>query len=466
MMDQSGTVLAQNGLATNKVQMGVTTAIAGEGGTPVGSAMIPGFFQQLRDQGLALNWGTYYGCAQARTEVIGECDAMPTSSQLEQMQAHVAEAMHAGAFGVASALIYPPDSFQTTSELAALAKVAAHHGGLYATHVRDEGAKLLEAIDEAIEIGQRASAAVEIFHLKAAEASSWGTLMPKACALIDEARARGVDIAANLYPYRAGGTGLAVTVPNWVFAEGFAAGLERLREPRVRETLKRQVLAGSLPGWSNLVHAAGGWENVVLANACSDSYERFETRSIASIAEELRLDSADVAWDILVAAGADRRPMALFFLMSEADIETALAAPWTSIGSDGAAVAREGEVDALGLPHPRSYGTFPRILAQYVRRRGLLSLPEAIRKMTSWPATRMQLHDRGVIRHGGRADVTVFDLDRIDDRATFEAPTLPPAGITHVLVNGVPVVRDGNHTGARPGHVLLGPGAASVERAC
>jgi N-acyl-D-amino-acid deacylase len=458
MMDQSGSALLENGLAHNKLHMGVTTAIGGEGGTPVGSAGIPGYLQRLQEQGLSINWGTYYGAAQARQEVLGDGDVKPDARQLQKMREHVAAAMEAGAFGIAVALIYPPASFQTTDELVALAEIAAVRGGIYATHLRDESSGLLGALAEAVEIGARAGLPVEVFHFKAACAAGWGQLMPEACAAIERARAGGVDIAANLYPYTAGGTGLSITVPSWIFAAGTADGLRQLREPKIRDVLKQQLAAGSMPGWSNLVAEAGGWDNVVLANACCEEFERFHFQSIAAIARELSCDPADVAWDIVVAAGPERRPMALFFLMSEGDIETALRMPWTSIGSDGAVALAEGGADALGLPHPRSYGTFPRVIAEYVRRRGVLTLPDAIRKMTSWPAARMGLSDRGVIREGSRADLTVFDFGSLDDRASWSEPTARPLGIRHVLVNGVPVVANGRHTGARPGQVLRGRG--------
>jgi N-acyl-D-amino-acid deacylase len=455
MMDQSSQVLLENGAAENKLRMGLTTVITGEGGTPVSASEIPAYFMRLERQGIAVNFGIYYGAAQARVDAMGDADGRPTPEQMARMKADVARAMDAGVFGISSALIYPPHSFQTTADLIELAKVAAKCNGFYATHMRDEGEHLIAAIREAIEIGEKGGVKVEIFHLKAAYAPGWGRLMTQAIGEIETARARGVDVAADLYPYPAGGTGLSITVPNWVFAEGEERGYQRLKDPAVRERLKREVAGGSLPGWSNLVQAAGGWDRVTLANPFNPKYDAYRSQSIAEIARSLGRDPADVAWDIVLEA-LPERAMALFFMMDEADIEAALRQPWTSIGSDAAAAEKFGEVDALGLPHPRAYGTFPRVIAEYVKKRKVLTLEQAVRKMTSWPAMRMGLDDRGVIREGLRADLTVFDYDRITDKATWEQPTAAPVGIDYVVVNGEITIADGAYTGAKAGRVLRG----------
>jgi len=280
--------------------------------------------------------------------------------------------------------------------------------------------------------------------------------MPQAVATINAARARGVDVAADLYPYTAGGTGLEIIAPSWVWADGLQKGIERLRDPKVRERMKKEVAAGSMPGWSNLVHASGGFANVRLANGFSKKYERFHGKSLAEIGAALNIDPADAAWDIAL-EGLPNRSVALYFMMSEEDIETALKQLWVSIGSDAAASQNFGEMDALGLPHPRAYGTFPRIIAEYVKRRPVLSLEDAVRKMTSWPAQRMGLSDRGLIRDGMRADIVVFDLDKLDDGATWDNPLAAPTGIETVIVNGVVTLDGGKHTGARAGAVLRHP---------
>ncbi|PKQ00368.1 MAG: hypothetical protein CVT74_04260 [Alphaproteobacteria bacterium HGW-Alphaproteobacteria-13] len=369
------------------------------------------------------------------------------------MGREVRVAMENGAFGISSALIYPPSSFQTTSDLVTLAKVAAQCDGFYATHMRDEAEGLVQAIEEAIEIGEKGGVKVEIFHLKAGYAPGWGKLMPQAVAAINAARARGVDVAADIYPYTAGGTGLEVIAPSWVWADGIQKGIERLRDPKLRERMKKEVAAGSMPGWSNLVHASGGFANVRLANGFSEKYRPYHGQSLAEIGAALNRDPADVAWDILL-EGLPNRSVALYFMMSEQDIETALKQPWTSIGSDAAASETFGEMDALGLPHPRAYGTFPRIIAEYVKRRPVLSLEDAVRKMTGWPAQRMGLSDRGLIRDGMRADIVVFDLDKLDDVASWDRPMAPPTGIETVIVNGVVTLADGAYSGAKAGAVL------------
>jgi N-acyl-D-amino-acid deacylase len=455
MMDQSGGALLRNGLAENKLRMGVTTAVGGEGGPPVPVDSMPAYFRRLEAQGISINFGTYVSHGQARTPVLGRSSRAPTAAELEQMAAIIERGMLHGALGMTTALIYPPMSYAGTAELIATARAAARHGGIYASHIRGEGRELLEAVAEAIEIGETAGMPVEIFHLKAAYEPGWGVLMPAAGRLIDAARERNVDVAANLYPYTAGGTGLEATIPSWAHEGGGDSLRARLARPEVRTQLRAELVTGS-DGWWNIVEAAGGWDGIVLVNARNPDNARWEGSSIAAIAAELGRDPADVAWDLVLEGRG--RVMAIFHMMSEQDIETALGFPWISIGSDAGAAVNPGEVDQLGLPHPRSYGTFPRVLAYYVREREVLSLPEAIRRMTSWPATRMRLVDRGVIREGVWADVVVFDFHRLDDRATYDAPMLFPEGIDYVLVNGTVVIEGGRHNGERPGHVLYGPG--------
>jgi N-acyl-D-amino-acid deacylase len=476
IMDQSGPVLLRNGLAENKLRMGVTSAIGGEGGTPSIAGVpgeedrrgartedIPRFFEILEDQGISINFGSFYSQTQARRQVIGTENRAPTDAELAAMRGHIGRAMEAGVLGLTTALIYPPSSYADTDEIVDGARVAADYGGIYASHIRGEGRELIEAVSEAVEIGERAGIPVEIFHLKAAYEPGWGVLMPQAIAVIEAARARGVEVAADVYPYTAGGTGLEATIPAWAQEGGRDALHRRLDDPAVRERLRREVETGS-PGWWNIVEASGGWENIVLVNARNPANARFEGRSIAEIATETGKRPEDAAWD-LVREGQGR-VMAIFHMMTEPDLELALVQPWVSIGSDAGAADAPGATDGLGLPHPRSYGTFPRILARYVRDRGTLTLEDAVRKMTSWPATRMRLMDRGLVREGMWADLVIFDLDRIDDRATYDEPTLFPTGIDLVVVNGVVVIdEDGRHTGTRPGRVLYGPGRLAPEAA-
>jgi N-acyl-D-aspartate/D-glutamate deacylase len=455
MMDQSGSILPRNGLAENKLRMGVTTAIGGEGGTPVPASRIGEYFATLERQGISINFGTYFSQTQARVAVLGMSARAPTPPELERMRAIVDTAMRQGAMGMTTALIYPPSSYATTDELAEVAKAAARHGGIYASHIRGEGGEVVQSVREAIEIGERGGLPVEVFHLKVAYRPGWGVLMDSVRRVIDAARARGVDVAADMYVYTAGGTGLEATIPSWAHEGGRDSLLARLARPELRERLKRELRTGS-PGWWNIVEAAGGWEGVVLVNARNAANARHQNKPIAQIAREMQRDPADVAWD-LVAQGSGR-VMAIYHMMSEQDIETALRFPWTSIGSDAGAVLAVGATDATGLPHPRSFGNHARVVARYVKDRRTISLEEAVRKMTSWPATRMRLANRGTIKEGNWADVTIFDLDAIDDRATYERPMEFPTGIDWVIVNGAVTIERGRHTGAKAGKVLYGPG--------
>jgi N-acyl-D-amino-acid deacylase len=456
MLDQSGRTLLRDGSAASKLRMGVTTLIAGEGGTAVPAAEIAGYLTTLETQGIAVNFGTYYGAIQARVKVMGDGAGAPTEAQLAAMEEEVRAAMRAGVFGISSALIYSPASFQSTSDLTRLAAIPGRCGGFYATHMRDESDKLLAAIDEAVSIGEKSGAKVEIFHIKAAYAPLWGKLMPQAIARVEAARARGVDIGANIYPYRAGGTGLDVTLPTHVFAKGREAAHAAVRDPKVRVALKKELAAGPQPDWSNLVHASGGWKNVVLANGQAEQYKRFNGKNFAEIGKALGKDPADAAWDIWLDA-LPARASALYFMMDDRDIDLAMKQPWVSVGTDASVSDSTADPEAQGRPHPRAYGTFPRIIADYVVARKVLTLSDAIRKMTSWPAQRLGLADRGLLREGMRADIVVFDLATIRDRATYEDPTTAPEGIGEVIVNGVVALDKGQLTGSRSGAVLRHP---------
>ena len=455
MMDQSGGVLPVNGLAENKLRMGVTTAIAGEGGTPVPADKVADYFADLEKKGISINFGSYFSETQARVAVLKYEARAPNPEELARMEAIMETAMKAGAFGMTTALIYPPSSYATTEELIDIAKVAARYGGIYASHIRGEGREVVQSVDEAIAIGEKGGLPVEVFHLKVADQPSWGKLMPEVGRHIEAARQRGVDVAADLYTYTAGGTGLEATIPSWAHEGGRQALLERLGDPKIRERLKQEIKTGS-PGWWNIIEAAGGWDGIVLANARNPENAKYIGKSLTEIAKEMGKEPADAAFD-LVAQGQGR-VTAIYHMMSEQDIDTALRFPWTSIGSDSGAAAQAGENDAIGLPHPRAYGNFPRLIARYVRERKALTLEEAIRKMTSWPATRMRLDHRGSIKEGLWADAVVFDYEKVQDRSTYTEPTLSPEGIDYVLVNGQVVIDHGKHTGARPGKVLYGPG--------
>lgn len=455
MMDQSGGILPRNGLADNKLLMGVTTAIGGEGGFPVPASGIPGYFATLERQGISINFGSYFSETQARSAVLGSSARAPDPEELDRMRAIMDTAMRAGAMGMTTALIYPPSSYATTAELIEMAKVAARYGGIYASHIRGEGAEVVQSVRELIAISEAAGLPGEVFHLKVAHRPSWGLLMDSVRHVVEAARARGVDVAADMYVYTAGGTGLEATIPSWAFEGGNDSLRARLTNPEIRARFKREQQTGS-PGWWNIVEAAGGWDGIVLANARNPENAKYVGKPLSAIAREMQKEPADAAMDLILQGTG--RVMAIYHMMSEQDIETALKFPWISIGSDAGARLAPGQTDQTGLPHPRSFGNAARVIAEYVKRRGVLSLEEAVRKMTSWPATRMRLAARGTIKEGNWADVTIFDLGTLDDRANYDEPMLHPTGIEYVLVNGVVTIESGKHTGARAGKVLYGPG--------
>ncbi len=458
MLDASGGVLQNNPFAESKLLMGVTTGIGGEGGTPVPAEKIAEYFAGLEKNGISMNFGTYYGATQARVGVVGQEARDPTPEELERMRSIVETAMKAGALGVSTALIYPPASYSKTDELIEMAKVAGRYGGVYSSHIRGEGKELVESINEAITIGEKGGLPVEIYHLKAAYQPGWGTLMRQAGETIEKARARGLDVAADMYLYTAGGTSLSAVVPSWAADGGREKMLERLKDPATRARLKNEIRTGS-PGWWNIVEAAGGWKQVVLASSGNPEHKKFENKNIEQIAKEWNKDPADAAFDLI--AESNNRAGALYFMMSDSDVETAIKYPWVSFGSDAAASPQLMDPNTVGNGHPRGYGNFPRVISEYVRKKKVLTLPEAIRKMTSWPATRLRLASRGTIKEGSWADVVVFDYDKIQDNSTYEYPFRTPSGIDFVLVNGQVVIENGKHTGAKPGMVIYGPGKRS-----
>ncbi len=455
MQDQSGRVLPRNGKAESKLLQGITTGIAGEGGAPVDADKLAQYFADLEKSGTSMNWGTYYGATQARVAVIGNDARDPSPEELEKMRGLVDTAMKNGALGISTALIYPPASYSKTEQIIELAKIAGRHGGIYISHIRGEGKELIEAINEAIEIGEKGGVPVEIYHLKAAYAPGWGKLMTEAGETIEAARARGLDVAADMYLYTAGGTSLAAVVPAWAAEGGTEKLIERLKDPSIRARLKKEILTES-PGWWNIVEAAGGWENIVVVGTSAEANKKFENKNVAEIAKEWNKEPADAAFDLII--DSNNRTSALYYLMSESDIETAVKFPWISLGSDAAASVELADPNHVGNGHPRSYGNFPRIISEYVRKKNILTLPDAVRKMTSWPATRLRIPNRGMIKEGMWADVVIFDYDKLEDKATYEYPFRTPTGIEYVLVNGEVVVEHGKHTGAKPGQIIYGPG--------
>jgi dihydroorotase/N-acyl-D-amino-acid deacylase len=457
MLGHSEYPLLADGRAISKITQGITSEITGEVSSVVPVAPgsnrrwsdLDGYFAALEAARPAINLGTFVPAGTVRRVVMGDADRAPTPAELEQMKRHVAEAMRQGAMGLSTGLIYAPASFASTEELVELATVAAQYGGGYATHMRSEGDKLIEAIEEAIAIGERAGGWVQIHHLKASGRQNWGK-MGQAVATIEAARARGIDVTADQYPYPAAGTSLTAVLPNWAHAGGTDSLLARLADPETRVRLRAEVASEHGGGADWRISAVGGPEGVQIAGVRADSLKRYEGRRLSEVAEARGQEPVDALFDVLLADQA--RSSAVYFAMSEDDLEYALRQPWVSIGIDAGARAADSTV--TGKPHPRAYGSFPRILCRYVRERGVLTLPDAVRKFTALPAARVGLDERGVIKAGLYADLTLFDPNTVCDRATFEEPVQTSVGIQHVLVNGVPVVRDGAATGARPGRAL------------
>ena len=469
MLDQSGHTLLMDGHAQSKIFQGVTTLITGEGesAAPLNDKILEEeraqakppwrtlgeYFSHLQSQGIAVNFGTYVGAATAREMVIGYGDRKPTADELKRMQAIVADAMRDGAFGVSTALQYPPATFSTTPELIALAKTVAGFGGIYATHMRSEGNGEMAALDEVFDIARTAHIPVEIFHLKVAGHENWGD-MPKVIAKIDAARAQGLDISADTYAYMAWGNDLASFIPPWAHAGGNAALLERLKDPQTRARIEKDMQTPS-DAWSNDWLEVPGPHAIEITSVHNPALKSFEGKRLDDVAKAWHEKPIDALLDILIRDHAATG--VAVFGMSQPDVTLALKQPWVSICDDAAAQAPTGKL-GQGHPHPRAYAAFARIIAKYVREDHALALPDAIRKLTALPAQRMGLARRGVIRQGMWADIDIFDPAQLRAPATFEQPKQLAQGMSYVLVNGVPVIADGEMTQALPGKVLRGPG--------
>jgi len=475
MLDQSGHTLLVDGHAPSKIFQGVTTLITGEGESvaPLNDTVLKeeggrnppvwrtldGYFRRLQGQGIAVNLGTYVGAATARAMVVGYGDRQPTPAELKQMQAIVAGAMRDGAFGVSTALQYPPATYSTTPELIALAKTAARYGGIYATHMRSEGDGEMAALDEVFDIARSARIPVEIFHLKVAGYRNWGS-MPKVIAKIDAARAAGLDVSADTYAYTAWGNDLASFVPPWAHAGGTAKLLARLEDPQARARIEQDMRTPS-DAWSNDWLEVPGPHAVEITSVQNPALKGLEGRRLDDIARRWHEDPMDALLDILV---KDRAATDVaVFGMSQPDVTLALRQPWVSICDDASAQAPTGPL-GQGHPHPRAYAAFARIITRYVRKDHVLTLADAIHKMTALPAKRMGLARRGMLRQGMWADIAIFDPAKLRAPATFEQPKQLARGMSYVLVNGVPVIAEGRMTQALPGKVLRGPGFRANDR--
>ena len=407
------------------------------------------YFARLEKQGIGINLASYVGATQVRSIVLGLEDKQPTSAQLDEMKKLVRDAMQQGAVGVSTSLEYPPAPYAKTEELIALAAEASKYGGIYATHMRSEGDAIMQSIDETVRIGREAKIPVEIWHLKIAGKANWGR-MPEVLAKINAARAEGVDIAADTYAYTAWANGMSAFIPPWAHDGGNAKLIERLKDPSTRERIRKDLLTPST-AWDNEWHEISGPESVIISVVQNPKLMQFQGKRLSDVAKAWNKDPMETLFDFLIEDNAFTE--VAVFGMSEPDVSLALQQPWVSFDNDSSGTSPEG---LLGKehPHPRAYGTFPRILRKYVREEKKLTLEEAIRKFSSLPAQRMRLTDRGVLKQNMWADVVIFDPNTIRDLATFDNPNQLSEGMEYVLVNGVPVIDQRKMTGALPGKVL------------
>ncbi|MEZ5402506.1 MAG: D-aminoacylase [Bryobacteraceae bacterium] len=443
-----------DGNAQSMIRQGVTTMIFGEGGSAAPSKDFPrlrDYFAAVLKGGVSTNIGTYVGSSQVWTNVRGEKAGPPEGTELEKMRAVVRDAMEDGALGVASSLSGPPGSWIDTTTLVEMCKVAGQYGGIYSTHMRTEGFGVFESVAEALDIGARAHVPVDIIHLKIAEHKLWGQ-MPELIESIAAARRRGQEVEAHVYPYRAGQNNLASIIPPWAHEGGREAMLARLKDPALKPRIEKEILEG-IPGsnWYNHYTATGSWEGMLLVTFSNPAFKKWEGKRMSDVIADLKMKPVDALFHTLL---ENRGSVpTVYFHHNEDDMRYALKQPFVSIGSDGTAVATEGPL-ARGNPHPRYYGTFPRVLGRYVRDDKVITLEEAIRKMTSANAGKIRVWNRGLIRPGMAADITVFDPATIIDNATFEKPHQYATGVRYVVVNGRLVLDAGRHTGARPGQIV------------
>jgi N-acyl-D-aspartate/D-glutamate deacylase len=456
--NHSDFTIVQDGDAQSMIRQGVTSMIFGEGGSAAPSPRWKDFnayFGEVLKKGISTNVGSYVGSSEIWEYVHGHKAGPPSAEELDRMSTLVKEAMEQGALGVASSLSGPPGSWIDTGTLVVMCEAASHYGGIYSTHMRTEGRGVFESVAEAIEIGRRANVPVDIIHLKIAEHEMWGQ-MPELVATIAAARSRGQDVQANVYPYRAGQNNLASIIPPWAHEGGTQALIERLKNAALRPRLENEINHG-IPGtnWYNHYTATGGWDGMLLVSLPNPQYRRFEGKRMSEVIQALGKPGIDVLFDLLINNGGS--VPTVYFHHSEDDMRYALKQPWVSIGSDGTAVTAEGPL-ATGNPHPRYFGTFPRVLGRYVREEHLLTVEDAVRKMTSANAAKIHQFDRGLLRPGLAADVTMFNAYTVIDNATYQEPHRYATGVEYVIVNGKIVLDKGNHTGARPGIILYGGG--------
>ena len=474
MLGQSELTILVDPRLPSKIYQGITTEITGEGGSaaPLNDAIIQAdgaefkhynitpdwrtlreYFSRLEKQGIGINLASYVGATQVRRMVLGDEDKQPTAAQLDQMKQLVNQAMRDGAVGVSTSLEYPPAPYAKTEELIALASEASKFGGIYATHMRSEGDAVMQSIDETLRIGREAHIPLEIWHIKIAGKSNWGR-MPDMIRKINAARQQGMDISADTYAYTAWFNGLSAFIPPWAHDGGTAKLIERLKDPATRARIRKDLLTPS-DTWDNEWQEIAGPQDVLIGVVENPKLLPLQGKRLADVAKMWGKDPMDALFDLLIEDNAFTE--VAVFGMSEPDVALALQQPWVSVDNDSSGTAPDG---MLGKehPHPRAYGTFPRVLRKYVREEHKLTLEDAIRKFSALPAQRMRVTDRGVLKQGMWADVVVFDPATIRDLATFENPNQLSQGMEYVLVNGVPVIDQEKMTGAKPGKVLRGPG--------
>jgi N-acyl-D-aspartate/D-glutamate deacylase len=481
MMGQSEINVLIDNRVLSKVTQGITTEVTGEGGSvaPLTDELVvddsdamkkydyredwrdlDGYFAQLAQNGSTVNFATFVGATQLRLAVVGKEDRLATAAELAHMAALVDTMMEQGALGLSTALEYAPASYAPTEELIALARAARRHGGVYATHMRNEGTRIDQALDEVFRIAREADIPAEVWHLKVSGRDNWGR-MPRVLARIDSARATGLDITADQYSYIAAATSLDASIPTWAQSGGWDSLLARLRDPQTRARLRDEML-NPRRGIESFFHEAAGGAGVLIIGTFQDSLRYLQGKRISEIAAARRREPVETVFDIVLAE-AGHRTDAVYFVMSEPDVQAAMKTWWVAVNTDFGGVAPDGPFGVLSA-HPRAYGSFARILGRYVRELKLFPLEFAVRKMTSLPAQRVGLVDRGLLKPGMFADVTVFDPATVADRATFEQPHQPSVGFAYVFVNGQKVLDHGMLTAARPGRGLRGPGYVPPER--
>ncbi len=474
MLSWATTSLIHDGRSQGDIRQGVTLEIFGEGTSPgpINDSMrqnmlanqrdirydIPWttlgqYLEHLERRGVSPNVASFVGATTVRIHELGYVNRAPTPGELARMEALVDQAMREGALGVGSSLIYAPADYARTDELIALARVAGRHGGMYISHIRDEGGGLLQAVDELLTIAREAGVPAEIYHLKASGRANWGKL-DTVIAKVDSARAAGQRITADMYTYPASSTGLDATMPTWVQEGGYRAWAERLRDPEIRSRVAAEM-RGDGSAYDNAFANAGGPGGILLVSFREDSLRYLTGRTLEDVSRMRGTSAEETAMDLVIQNGADVG--CVYFTMSEDNVRKAIAIPWVSFGSDGGSYATEGVFLRSGT-HPRAYGNFARLLGRYVREERIIPLEEAIRKLTLLPATNTGIRDRGALRVGYYADIVVFDPGTIADRATFEQPHQYSVGMRDVFVNGVQVLANGEHTGAKPGRFVRGPG--------